>query len=124
MVLIIGGRFQGKYVYLESLTNKKILDCSKGFKGSIINKEVIYGLESYIKTYMESGGAIETLLAEVDLWQAEYIVGCEIGLGVVPMDPFERAYRDNVGLIYQKLVKRANLVTRVFAGIPVNIKSV
>lgn len=122
MVLIIGGRFQGKRHYLESLTKEAIYDCAKIKNTAIKDQKVIYGLETYIKSSMKAGISIEALLDEIETWEADYIVGCEIGLGVVPVEQFDRLYRDNVGLIYQRLARKASSVTRVFAGIPIQIK--
>ena len=50
------------------------------------------------------------------------LTGDEIGSGVVPMDPFERRWRDETGFLYQYLAREAETVERVWAGLAVKIK--
>ena len=50
------------------------------------------------------------------------LIGNEIGGGIVPMDPFERRWRDETGFLYQFLAREAETVDRVWAGIPVRMK--
>ena len=46
----------------------------------------------------------------------------EIGAGVVPMDRFERQWRDEAGLLYQALAREAVIVDRVWAGLAMRLK--
>ena len=46
----------------------------------------------------------------------------EIGAGVVPMDRFERQWRDEAGLLYQALSREAVIVDRVWAGLAMRLK--
>ena len=55
-------------------------------------------------------------------WQDKILIGDEVGNGVVPIEPFERQWRDEVGRVYQLLARRASDVTRVWAGIPQALK--
>ena len=50
------------------------------------------------------------------------IVCDEIGAGVVPMDRFERRWRDETGLLYQALAREAAVVDRVWAGLAMRLK--
>ena len=50
------------------------------------------------------------------------IVSTELGYGIVPIDAFDRLYREKVGRILCKAVEQAEEVYRVVAGIPVCIK--
>lgn len=50
------------------------------------------------------------------------IIGDEIGSGVVPLDKFERRWRDETGLLYQKLTQEADIVDRVWAGLNLRLK--
>ena len=46
----------------------------------------------------------------------------EIGSGVVPMDPRERAWRELHGQVLRFLAERAKGVTRIFCGLPEVLK--
>lgn len=50
------------------------------------------------------------------------IICDEIGNGIVPIEPFEREYRERVGRILVQLAKRAEGVERVICGIGQRIK--
>ena len=50
------------------------------------------------------------------------IVTTELGYGLVPVDPFERAYREAVGRICTELAACANRVDRVICGVGIRIK--
>lgn len=50
------------------------------------------------------------------------IVSDEVGLGIVPMHPNARAYRDLVGITHQRLAAMADEVFLFVAGLPVTLK--
>ena len=50
------------------------------------------------------------------------LIGDEVGSGVVPMDPFEKKYRDAVGKAYCEIAKYADTVERIFCGLGQRIK--
>ena len=50
------------------------------------------------------------------------LVTDEIGYGIVPMDPFEREYREAVGRLCCRLAGEAEAVVRLYCGIPSVIK--
>lgn len=50
------------------------------------------------------------------------IVADEIGYGIVPVDPFERTYREEDGRVCQYLAAEAETVYRVVCGLAVRIK--
>lgn len=50
------------------------------------------------------------------------LVTNEIGCGIVPLDPFERAYREQTGRICCELAKRSEQVWRVSCGLGQRIK--
>jgi adenosylcobinamide kinase/adenosylcobinamide-phosphate guanylyltransferase len=49
-------------------------------------------------------------------------VSDEIGLGIVPMDPVARAFRDLQGIVHQRLAAIADEVVLVVAGLPMVLK--
>ena len=50
------------------------------------------------------------------------IISDEIGYGLVPLDPFEREWREQTGRVCCEIAARADMVLRVTAGIPLVIK--
>jgi adenosylcobinamide kinase / adenosylcobinamide-phosphate guanylyltransferase len=50
------------------------------------------------------------------------VVSDEIGLGLVPMDPGSRAFRDLQGLVHQRLAAAADEVHFMVAGLPLTLK--
>jgi len=52
------------------------------------------------------------------------IVSNEVGLGLVPGSPLERAYRDILGRANQSLAKNMDEVYLLVAGIPIEIKGI
>jgi adenosylcobinamide kinase/adenosylcobinamide-phosphate guanylyltransferase len=50
------------------------------------------------------------------------VVSDEIGLGMVPMHPGARAFRDLVGLVHQRFAADADEVYLVVAGLPLTLK--
>ena len=50
------------------------------------------------------------------------LISDEIGNGIVPMDAFEREYREQTGRILIELAKEAEEVIRVICGIGQKIK--
>ena len=51
------------------------------------------------------------------------VVSDEIGLGLVPMHPGARSFRDLVGLVHQRFAAQADEVRLVVAGLPLILKS-
>ena len=50
------------------------------------------------------------------------VISDEIGNGIVPLDNFEREYRERTGRILVKLAEQADEVVRVICGIGQKIK--
>jgi adenosyl cobinamide kinase/adenosyl cobinamide phosphate guanylyltransferase len=73
---------------------------------------------------------LDELLREGDLdehdWEEilgkDVVVCHEVGMGVVPMDASDRAWRERVGTACAKLASEASEVVRVVCGIPVSLK--
>lgn len=63
---------------------------------------------------------LETLADELARYDA--VIATEVGSGVVPLDPEERAARERAGRLNCLLAARAGTVVRVFCGIPKVIK--
>lgn len=124
MELIIGGAFQGKKDYAER--NHPDISWQDGGELSeeeLLRAEGILNFQDYIKKEIRAGKnpahMAELLLKENP---RAVIVSEEVGYGVVPVDAFEREYREAVGRICTKLASGSCRVTRVICGIGTVIK--
>lgn len=127
MELIIGGRAQGKLAYV---LNRSGLSQQQVSDAMIEDKPIINGLHRYIyeKLQENSDITVDEILKEVKEFVLRcpkgYIICDEVGSGIVPMNPTDRAYRELVGRVLCEVTKLSTCVTRVFCGIGVRIKDV
>ena len=56
------------------------------------------------------------------LAKREIVIATEVGGGVVPTDPAERAVRESAGRLSCLLAERADTVVRVYCGLPQVLK--
>ena len=139
MKLIIGGLAQGKLHYvLQKEENEQciIFDGVLPEEGQIqeARKEagseektlIINHFHHVVKQELAENRTPEEL--EVDVMEfvekhPEVILICdEIGNGIVPVDAFERTYREQTGRILIRLAQKADEVVRVLCGIGQRIK--
>lgn len=126
MNMVIGGAYQGKQAYAKQ--------CHPEFRwsdGASCDLEEIFScqgmvhFEEWIKRRMQEKKEVSPKrLAEQILEKNPdlVIVTTELGYGLVPVDPFERAYREAVGRICTELAACADRVDRVVCGIGIRIK--
>ena len=109
MILIIGGAYQGQADFAKTLAAEEHL---------------LLNVHERIRADLAEGKSRDE--AETALWgriDGESVLTAEeVGCGVVPMEAFERQYRDITGRILCGIAKKADTVYRVMAGIPVKIK--
>ena len=124
MEMIIGGACQGK----KALASKKYPDIiwvngREADWDSIRTAQGIFGFHEFIRREMQADKDVSEL-AEclIDCNPDVILVSDEVGYGVVPMDKFDRAYREAVGRICTKLAAHSREVTRVVCGIGMVIK--
>lgn len=123
MELIIGGAFQGKLTYAAEKYEFEADElCDLSIVLPTEGQKCCYHLEAYSKTACREGLSLEDALNALMPGQMEAIVSREIGNGIVPMDGFERAWREFHGALLRELAKRAGSVTRVICGIPEALK--
>lgn len=127
MELVIGGYAQGKLNYV---LGKHDVKAGKIFDGEIPDnienlKEtvVINRLHQWIRARIAQGGCPEEeILAFVEQCPNCVIISDEIGNGIVPVEAFERKYRERTGRTLVELAKKAEEVERVICGIGQKIK--
>ena len=127
MKLVIGGYAQGKLNYV---LQKYDMETSKIWDGEIpMNKSeqrgtvVINHLHHWIKSRIAKDGCPEEeIFAFVENCPNCVIISDEVGNGIVPIEAFEREYRERTGRILVELAKKAEEVERVICGIGQKIK--
>lgn len=127
MKLVIGGYAQGKLQYVlhqYNVTTTMIYDArlpeNSSQQGIII---VINHFHDWVRARLSDGGnPAEEIFQFVDQYPDCVIISNEIGNGIVPMDAFERTYREQTGRILVALAARAEEVERVICGIGQKIK--
>lgn len=127
MKLIIGGCAQGKLDYARKRYGGKAYRVWDGGipQNSDITEEtvIVNHLHLWVRERMEAGGdpkrEIRSLL---DRHPGCVIICDEIGNGIVPVEAFERAYREQTGTVLRMLAKEAEEVVRVICGIGQRIK--
>lgn len=123
MELVIGGVGQGKLSY----TLKKYGHSEKDLffsPESWNNKPVFSHLEHWVQDVVAAGE--DPLVALTPLLDGGFdgvFICDEVGCGVVPATPGDRAWREAVGRLCCLLAERSDEVTRVFCGIPFALKS-
>ena len=124
--LIIGGAYQGKLNYAKKLyPHIQWADGEKDSFETLQHAEGIYHFELYIKRMLEDKNVDVEKIAETILGTAtQRVLLCnEIGYGLVPVDTFERYYREQVGRVCSVIAEQADCVTRVVCGIGMSLKS-
>ena len=112
MTLIIGGAGQGKLDYVLKKTGYTQADVARTPEEALA-RPVFAGLERWPE--LDEGA----LLAR----NPGVIVICdEVGCGVVPAVPAERAWREQVGRLCCRLAARAERVERICCGLPMVLK--
>ena len=127
MELVIGGRAQGKLEYVkQNMANQNylVIDGQIAEQGLSDDKSIIFNhLHLFIRKSLEEGGNPEKEIKDfISKHKNLIIISDEIGNGIVPIDSFEREYRERTGRLLIELAREANKVTRVFCGIGQVIK--
>ncbi|MCQ2969228.1 MAG: bifunctional adenosylcobinamide kinase/adenosylcobinamide-phosphate guanylyltransferase [Clostridium sp.] len=123
---IIGGMAQGKLKYVLDKNNLTKQDVCNGEECDYnnINKKVLYNFHLLCRRLLKDNINIHSFLEELFKKNNDIIIiSNEIGYGIVPLDKEERIWREETGRACTTIAKKAAIVTRVMAGIPVNIKN-
>lgn len=124
MEIIIGGAFQGKSTLAEKdHPDVTWINGAQADWESLSHAEGVMGFHEYIRKEMKAGNDISSLAEDLIRVNPDLIlVSDEVGYGVVPIDAFDRVYREAVGRICTKLAAYSHRVTRVACGIGTVIK--
>ena len=128
MILITGGAWQGKLHYGCEITGYGKDDFTDGAScGSedIFSARGVYHFHEYLRRRLkedgnlDGNGLVNRLVREnPDL----IVITNELGCGVVPADPFDRAWRELTGRVCTGLASFSREVHRVVCGIGMVIK--
>ena len=95
------------------------LDASQVTEDPRAGKPIVTGLADWMRGEADPLPVLEALILE----RPDVILLCdEVGCGVVPMDPEDRAWRERVGRTCCALAERADTVVRLCCGIPTLLK--
>lgn len=122
---VIGGTAQGKLKYVLDKNNLTKEDVCNGEECDYnnINKRVLYNFHLLCRRLLKDNinilSFVEALLEKNN---DIIIISDEIGCGIVPLDKEERIWREETGRACTNIAKKAAIVIRVMAGVPVIIK--
>lgn len=122
MELILGGAYQGKTQYAArkyDLKEDEIFTC----EGLSLdeNARCICHLERFARACCEAGLDAREVFARKSP-RAICCIADDISCGIVPLDPFERRWRESAGRLAAELAAQAETVTRIFCGLPLRLK--
>ncbi len=126
MILITGGAYQGKLMFAKGMCRSEQPVIAQGEQEEtkqLYRADIISHFHLYIRRLMEDGREPEAWVEELLERNPEVILEItQLGCGVVPMDSFDRSYREKVGRISCMLAKQAEQVWLVNAGIGMKLK--
>ena len=121
MKMIIGGVFQGKKEFAVQQTGIYLQQAADGLTceyDSIFQVPMIYHFHEYIKRRMQEGLPYKEMAGDLIRRNPDLvIVTNELGYGVVPVDAFDRQYREDVSRLCCELAAASDQVWRVCCGI-------
>lgn len=118
--LLIGGAYQGKRALAAHLFAVPCwadgADCTPD---TLLHADGVNRLHLLVRRRLEAGQGTDGLL---EVLLGKTVVCDEIGCGIVPLDPMDRAWREATGRLLCDLAARADRVIRVTGGLPQAIK--
>ncbi len=126
MILIIGGRYQGKLDYARArfgLMESDIFLCSAESDAIDLERRCVAYIDRWALGCVRRGSdPLEAVQANIARLRESAIIATDISCGVVPTDAGQRAWREACGRLSGFLASRADEVWRLFCGLPQRIK--
>ena len=126
MKLIIGGAFQGKLAYASAAAEIAPEEFADGAVCGFEVLDTCRGMNhfhEYVRRCLQEGRELTGLADSLVKQNPDIIIlANELGSGVVPVDAFDRSWRETTGRLCCELAKRADEVHRVVCGIGTVIK--
>ena len=126
MILIIGGRWQGKLDYARErfgLADGDIQVCSGDSAELDLGRRCLAYIDRWTLGCVRRGEDPARILSgQIARLSDKVIISTDISCGVVPVDAQMRAWRDACGRVNALLAGHADEVWRLFCGLPQRIK--
>ncbi|MGI6006875.1 MAG: bifunctional adenosylcobinamide kinase/adenosylcobinamide-phosphate guanylyltransferase [Ruminococcus sp.] len=124
MKLVIGGAFQGKVDYSRERYGIDLWADGRSCQwDEIFRTKGVHHFHEYIKRMLKEGKETSDLVERLAERNPDIvIVSTELGYGVVPVEAFDREYRETTGRICTKVAAISSEVIRVVCGIGQVIK--
>ena len=125
MKMVIGGAYQGKLEYAKKTFRipDGWVDGASCEPEEILNCRGVWNFHLLIRRMLEKERDTDDLIRKLPEENPELcIVTNELGCGVVPVEAFDRLWREKTGRICTELAEKAGEVHRVFCGIGMVIK--
>jgi len=134
MVLITGGKYQGKldfvlqnggYTY-DDVFDFALINTIEYASMDYREKKVWYNLEEYVRSLTVIGitpEQIEKMVIDIcDKYPPEAIIISEVGAGIIPMGKNENTFREVTGRVSVHLGQMAKEAFRITCGLQVRLK--
>ena len=126
MILIIGGAFQGKKEYAKKtfgLKEEEVADGACCGEEELYQAKAVLHLHEFVRRSLKEGRDIGGMAERILPKNPSVILLCnELGSGVVPVEAFDREWREATGRLCCRLAAEAEEVHRVVCGIGMVIK--
>lgn len=127
MELYIGGFAQGKLEYVKTQRldeNAPVAETLAQLMAYGKDENIIFNRfhEWFRKELAKGGNPEEETEKMIQSYPGLFIICDEVGNGIVPMDAFEREYRERLGRCLCKTAAKAERVERIMCGIGNRIK--
>lgn len=128
MRLITGGAWQGKTAFAVKLAGEAgrepaVADGLRDPFEAAYERPVIGGFHYYVRRLLKEERDVDEFIEEIEERNPDVVITSdELGCGIVPVDPEERAFREAAGRAAVKLASDSQAVYRMVCGIPVRLK--
>ena len=122
-ILIIGGAYQGKLAYVNTIYKGEILSGQNIDEEVFMQASCINELHLFVKKLLNDGVAPDDITNFIIAnTEAKIIICDDICSGIVPIDETENQWRETTGRLLCDLSKKVDTVIRMQCGIPQTIK--
>lgn len=126
MIMITGGAFQGKTEFAKkifSLNDNDIIDGKTCVFDDIFSAKCVANFHMLIKRLMHDNIDPMKFSEKIIQKNSEIIIIInEIGCGIIPIEKFDRIWRETVGRTGCFIAENSEKVIRVNCGIPMYLK--
>lgn len=128
MIFVIGGVFQGKTEFVLErfqIQDQDMINGEDCALDQIYTAKAINHFERLMKRLLQNKVELYQIVDKlIDENNNCIVISTEIGCGLVPIDQFEREYREIVGRMCCKIAKSSSKVYRVQCGIATKIQDI